>query len=279
VAHFSVLGADGFVGSSLVRHLQDRGHSCDVVHRNDRVPQRCGHLIFCIGVSSDFRTRPFDTMEAHVSVLARILRGNCFESFTYLSSTRVYLGATLANPACEDMSLTVNPNDPNFLYNASKLAGESLCLAIDNPLIRVVRLSNVYGADDRSNNFLTVVLRNVITRGNATLFNAMSSEKDYISIVDVVQALELIPLQAISRLINLGSGRNVSNRELAALILRYTGCAVRVLPNAPELKLPQIVIDRLIRELNIRPRDIVDEFPTLIAATRKSLATDIRAGF
>jgi nucleoside-diphosphate-sugar epimerase len=272
VAHYSVLGADGFVGSSLVRHLQDRGHSCDAVHRNDRVPKRFGHLIFCIGVSSDFRTRPFDTMEAHVSVLAQLLRGNCFESFTYLSSTRVYLGVTVGEAAREDMPLTINPSDPNDLYNASKLAGESLCLAINNPVIRVVRLSNVYGADDRSDNFLTVILRDVITRGHATLFNAMSSEKDYISIVDVVEALELVPLRAVSRLINLGSGRNVSNRELAALILRYTGCEVRVLPNAPELRVPKIAVDRLIRELDIRPRDIVDEFPTFVAATRKSLA-------
>jgi nucleoside-diphosphate-sugar epimerase len=210
-------------------------------------------------------------MEANVSVLAKLLRSNCFESFTYLSSTRVYLGMSISESAREDMPLTINPNDPNDLYNASKLAGESLCLAINNPVIRVVRLSNVYGADDRSDNFLTVVIRDVITRGRATFFNAMSSEKDYISIADVVQALELLPLRAVSRLINLGSGRNVSNRELAALILRYTGCEVRVLPNAPELRAPQISIDRLIHELEIRPRDIADEFPTFVEATRKCL--------
>jgi nucleoside-diphosphate-sugar epimerase len=211
-------------------------------------------------------------MEAHVSVLARLLRGNCYDSFTYLSSTRVYQGASVDEDACEDVRLIVDPNDPNDLYNASKIAGESLCLTMNNPVIRTVRLSNVYGADDRSDNFLTLILRNVITRGCATFFNAMSSAKDYISIGDVVQALELIPLRASSRLINLGSGRNVSNRELADLILRHTGCEVQVMPNAPELRFPRIVINRLTRELDLRPRDIAGEFPHLVAAMRKALS-------
>lgn len=271
MAHYSVLGADGFVGSSLVRHLRYRGHRCDAIGRNDRIPERFGHLIFCIGVSSDFRARPLDTMEAHVSVLARLLRANCFDSFTYLSSTRVYHGVSLDEDANENVPLIVNPNDANDLYNASKIAGESLCLSIDNPVIRAVRLSNAYGAEDRSNNFLTVILRNVITEGHATFFNAMSSEKDYISIADVSQALEFIPLRASSRLINVGSGRNVSNKELAELILRYTGCEVRVLPNAPEMRFPRITVNRLTRELGLMPRDIADEFPRLVAATRKVL--------
>jgi nucleoside-diphosphate-sugar epimerase len=271
VAHYTILGADGFVGSYLVRHLQGQGHTCDAVRRNDPLPRCFGHSIFCVGVSSDFRIRPFDTMEAHVSVLVKLLRANPFQSFTYLSSTRIYQTATPDEAAREDMPLTIKPSDPNDLYNASKVAGESLCLTIDNPAIRVVRLSNVYGAEDRSDNFLTVILRDVIARGHATFFNAMGSEKDYISIADVVQALELIPQRASSRLINLASGRSVSNREIASLILRHTGCKVQVLPNAPELRFPRIAIDRLIRELGLRPRDIADEFPHLVAATRKFL--------
>jgi nucleoside-diphosphate-sugar epimerase len=269
VPHYSILGSDGFIGSSLVRHLRRRGHRCDAIGRKDRLPECFGHLIFCIGVNSDFRTRPFDTMEAHVSVLADLLRANSFESFTYLSSTRVYLGGAAGE---ESVALSLDPNNPNDLYNASKIAGESLCLTINNPAIRAVRLSNVYGAEDRSDNFLTAVLRDVIMQNQAVFFNGMSSEKDYISIIDVVRALELIPFRAHSRVINLGSGRNVSNRELANLILRHTGCRVWVQPNAPELRFPQLVVDRLSRELDLKPRDLADEFPSLIAATRKYLA-------
>ena len=50
-------------------------------------------MIYAIGVTADFRTRPFETMEAHVSVLCEILRDARLDSLTYLSSTRLYGGA------------------------------------------------------------------------------------------------------------------------------------------------------------------------------------------
>ena len=52
--------------------------------------RNAGHVIDCIGLTGDFRTRPHDTAEAHVGVTARCLAGLHFASFLFLSSTRVY---------------------------------------------------------------------------------------------------------------------------------------------------------------------------------------------
>lgn len=271
MAHYSVFGADGFVGSSLVKHLRDRGHYCDPIGRHGRLPASFGHLVFCIGVSSDFRSRPFDTIDAHVSALVPLLRAGRFESFTYLSSTRVYQGLPVNEVADENVSLMVNPGNADDLYNVSKLAGESLCLTMRDPAIRVVRLSNVYGAQDKSDNFLTTILRQVLSTGRATFFNSLSSRKDYVSIDDVVQSLELIPLRASSRIINLASGQNVSNGELRQLILRHAACEVDVRADASEIQFPPIGIDRLTNELGVHPKNIADEFSDLVRETRLAL--------
>ena len=53
-----------------------------------------GHVIDCIGLTGDFRTRLLDTAEAHVSLVARCLAELCFDSFLLLSSTRVYTRAS-----------------------------------------------------------------------------------------------------------------------------------------------------------------------------------------
>src|SRR5690348_4266416 len=116
MSFYSVLGADGFVGRALVRHLRSRGHDCEAIGRNDRLPERFGHLIYCIGVTSDFRTRALDTVDAHVSALVPLLRGAQFESFTYLSSTRLYHGLNI-EVANEDVALIVNPGNPDDVYN------------------------------------------------------------------------------------------------------------------------------------------------------------------
>ena len=73
---FTVLGASGFIGGRLVRYLRSLGHSVLVPGRDDAhlTGQPLGHLIYAIGVTADFRARPFDTMDAHVSVLSKALR-------------------------------------------------------------------------------------------------------------------------------------------------------------------------------------------------------------
>jgi nucleoside-diphosphate-sugar epimerase len=235
---------------------------------------RAGHLVFCVGVGSDFRSRPLDTMEAHVSLLARLLRSESFDSFTYLSSTRVYQGLPPNALASEDLDLVANPNRWGDLYNLSKLAGESLCLAIDNPAIRAVRLSNVYGSQDRSDNFLTLILRQILSGKRATFFDAPTSQKDYISIADVVVALELIPLRASSRLMNLASGRNVSHQQIADLIFAHTGRSVHVRPHGAELRFPLIDVSRLGRELNFEPRLLANEFPALVRELQTALGNN-----
>src|SRR5215204_2623584 len=88
---FTILGASGFIGSRLAKRLGALGLEYQGVGRHDVLPAASlGNVIYCIGLTADFRSRPFDTVEAHVCKLLHVLRNCEFDLLLYLSSTRLY---------------------------------------------------------------------------------------------------------------------------------------------------------------------------------------------
>lgn len=259
---FTIFGSTGFIGSHLVDHLKRSGIDCLAAHRDFVIDeQNLGHVINCVGLTADFRNRPIDTVEAHVSFVARFLARARFDSFLYLSSTRVYRGARCTD---ESTAMQVAPIDPDDLYNLSKMTGESLCLSITNPAIRVVRLSNVYGADLQSNNFLASIIRSAVQTGTVNIRNGRAAQKDYISIGDVVRVIPEISIRGKSRLYNVASGYNVDNASLAKMLQTQTGCKVLFSGSADSAVFPQIRINKIIEEFQFRPTRLENDFASLV---------------
>ncbi len=261
----TVLGASGFVGRHLARHLEASGYAVRRVARGDETwrGDDLGHAFYCIGLTADFRSRPFETVDAHVSRLADVLRSARFDSFVYLSSTRVYARASSTDEAAP---IPVRPADADDLYNISKLMGESACLGSGLANVRVARLSNVFGEDLTSSNFLTSVLREAAERHSVRLATSLSSEKDYISIGDVVRALEAIGVRGSEPITNVAFGANTTHREILEVVTRATGASLSVAENAPEVRFPQIDVARLDR-LGCGPRTpLLSAIPRLCAA-------------
>lgn len=259
---FTVLGASGFIGSNLVRWLEAQSIPYLAPLRDEDVPGKpLGHVIYCIGLTADFRERPFDTVRAHVSHLLNILEKAEFESFLYLSTTRVYAGL---NTSKEDSFLQVNPTEADDLYNISKIMGESLCLSSRRRSVRVVRLANVYGRDFSSHNFLTSVIRDAVEKKRVFLRTAMRSEKDYVNIKDVISVLPRIALSGHRQIYNVASGVNTSNTALMEVIQRVTGCDIEVADDATPILFPEISIDRIREEFDFSPSLIQDSLAELI---------------
>ena len=258
----TVFGARGFVGSALAAALSTEDWEVDALGGREVPTGPLGHVFFCAGVTSDFRTRRFDAIEAHVTLAAKILRESDFESFTYLSSTRVYKDAAVGS---EHSALSINPSDATDIFNASKLAGEAICLSDPRTEVRIARLSNVYGVEDRSENFLTSVIRDVIANGRVHIGLVAEQAKDYVAVEDVVSALTRFPDRARSRIINLASGVPVANGTIAAIISECTGATVTFGSNlGPQF--PVIDASRMRDELGVAPRQLADELGSLVAA-------------
>lgn len=256
MSRFTVLGASGAIGSRLVKTLRASGHQVFAPARDDSacLTQPLGHVIYAIGITADFRSRPLDTVEAHVCALAPLLRNAQFDSFLYLSSTRVYGGQQLG---AEDAALIVNPHDPSDLYNLSKLMGESLCLARVRSGVRVARLSNVVGADDPdSSNFLPSLLRDA-RAGHIALRTDLASAKDYIHIDDVLHLLPRIACQGQQAMYNVASGQQVTHRQWVDHLVAMTGCTVDVLVNAPVARFAPVDITRIRTEFDFEPRPVL----------------------
>lgn len=258
----TVLGSTGFIGSYLVKKLQER----EIVYYSPARAENLSHknlgdIIYCIGLTADFRTRPLETVEAHVCKLRNVLQECEFESLTYLSSTRLY--KSNGGLAKEDDCLHVEPSNPGDLYNISKALGESLLLASE-PRARVARLSSVYGADWHSENFLSTLFRDAVTNGRIVLQTALDSEKDYISVRDAVEMLIKIARGGRERLYNVASGNNVSNFALTKRLSELTGCTIEVAPDAPRHAFPQINVERIRNEFEFEPSSVLDDMEMLV---------------
>ncbi len=253
---FTVLGASGYIGSRLVSHLRSQGHPVWAPERGDAsvFSQPLGHVLYCVGLTADFRTRPFDTVEAHVGLLADVLQRSQFDSLLYLSSTRVYMGAASTD---EDASLGVLPGDPSYLYNLSKLTGEALCHASGRAHVRVARLSNVVGPGmDAASGNLVADLLHQARKGHVALRSDPRSSKDYVHVADLLDWLPRIALAGRASVYNVASGLQTTHAQWIEWLRERSGCAVQWPQDAPLQHFPPIAAQRLQAEFHVLPRPV-----------------------
>lgn len=257
---FTILGSTGFIGSTLVHYLKTKGHEVATVARDVKTlaGQKLGHVIYAIGMTGNFRAHPDAAIEAHVNVLQRLMQNADFESWLYLSSTRVYRGAKDTH---ENSVLSIHP-DADTLYDLSKLLGESICLSHKNPAVRVARLSNVYGIGQSTHTFLGSILQDLKKNGASVIGESENSSKDYISINDVCDILESIALHGKERIYNVASGVPVLHRALAEKI-RSVSYKVDFAENGTFRPSPHIDIRR-IQEFGATPRSLLDDLSSLL---------------
>ena len=265
---FTVLGASGFVGSHLVAELRRRDVEVAAPRRDDwhdALRSHPGHVLYCAGLTADFRAHGADAVRAHVCRLLEVIERDSFESLVYLSSTRVYRGSESGS---ENSTFRVDPSSPDDLYNLSKLTGEALCLSRGDGRIRVARLSNAYGSDWMSTNFLMSVVRAAADTGAVEMETAAESRKDYIAIEEAVRLLLAIAERGRQALYNVASGESTTNGEIAAVLERL-GVRVTVRPDAPVVVFPPVDVSRTSAEFQPARRALVDDLPQLIATYRE----------
>jgi len=274
--HATVIGAAGFIGRHLARHLRDAGvevHETarDSLHWLDRP---LGHVFYCAGLTSDHAQRPHDTVDAHVGLLNRVLQQGQFESLVYLSSTRLYDG-TLVDPADEDAALMLHPCLPRHLYDLSKALGESLCHAAGHGRARIARLSCVVRDADDADGFLARLLRDVpraVAQDESgrpprlQVDTTPYATRDYVHMDDVLRALVLIATRGTQSVYNVASGRNISNRELFARLRELSGCEIVASQRHIVHPSPRIDIARMRHEFSWHPACMLDKLAALLPA-------------
>jgi len=269
----TLLGGSGFIATHLARHLDVLGVTWQAPARGEPLVGRdLGCVVDCAGITADFRTRPYDTVEAHVTRVAKLARTCRFDRFIYLSSTRLYLGHP-RSPAREEDPLTLSPVGAGGLYNLSKAMGEAVTLTL-GPRGHVVRLSNVYGLGSEPPNFLASIVTDALVAGRIALRTSLASAKDYVSVGDVADLLARLAIHGGSEAIyNVAGGARVSNGDIVAALARLTGCSVSVADEPEGWAYPDIDITRVQREFGFAPSGLIADLPDLVSSYRKRLAT------
>lgn len=260
---FTILGATGFIGSHFKSFLEQKDVEVFTPGKQYRFQksENLGHVVYCIGLTADFRSRPLDTIHAHVIRLLDVLENARFESFLYLSSTRVYSGASGAK---ETDNLTVNSSSLSDLYNLSKLMGESACLALPDKTTRVARLSNVIGNDFSSGNFLFSILKEAVDQKKIHLNSRLDASKNYILIEDVLQLLYAISLSGRERVYNVASDFSTRHDEVIQEMKKWTDFELIQGEVKEDLKFPEIDTNRVKAEFGYKSHNVLGHIQQLI---------------
>ncbi|WP_333587002.1 NAD-dependent epimerase/dehydratase family protein [Phenylobacterium sp.] len=255
MSRYTVIGAGGFIGARLVSALEARGEQVHASRRGDEslFSRDLGCVFYCAGLTGDFDIRPFDTVAAHVTLVAELLERAKFQRLIYLSSTRLY---DSLGPAGGDEAdrLLLDPAAARNVYDLSKALGENLVLARSDGRGAVARLSNVFDLDPAASGFLSDLLGRARRERRIELSaSAPSAARDYIHAPDVIAALLAMADQAASGVVNIARGENLSNRDLAELFAE-AGWRLDLGPDR-DLPAPPVCQTRRLAALGVRPRD------------------------
>lgn len=239
----TILGARGFVGGRLAKRLAAEGAEPWTPPKGDPdiLKRDLGMVFYCAGLTADYDRRPFDTVEAHASLLSELLRAGRFERLVYCSSTRLYDGLPQAE-ADEAIPLTFDVADPRRVYDLSKALGENLTLTRAGGHGAVARLANVFDWGEGAPGFLSEWLTQAKLSRDLVLDSSPHIRRDYIHLDDVVSAL--IAVSGGSGVYNVAAGRLTSNAEIAE-IFEAEGWTVRFTGEADPPSPPNVSVERL----------------------------------
>jgi nucleoside-diphosphate-sugar epimerase len=253
----TVVGAQGFVGRRLVERLTAQGQAPWTPNKGDPAltTRDLGVVYYCAGLTADYDRRPFDTVEAHASLLSRLIAADRFERLVYLSSTRLYDGLPKSQ-VDETEPLVFDPADPRRVYDLSKALGENLSLTRSGGRGRVARLANVYDWAEGAPGFLSEWLIRARSQKDLVLDSSPAVARDYIHLDDVVDALIAIAACEESGVFNVASGELANNGEIAR-VFEAAGWRVRFTGDAQPPSPPNARVARL-AELGVRARPVRD---------------------
>lgn len=291
-------GASGLVGGAIATHLCAEGHEVIGLSRrpSGKARRLAGAIALDIGVAGaamklatehqrcDAIVHAAAAIE-HDPYAASISLTNCLgtqqmlelaaawgvESLVYLSSVRV-----IGRP-CEFPITEQHPVDPLSAYHASKLYGEQL-LAVarrDGLPALSLRLTAPVGAGMPPGRILPAFVRRALSGESLEVAGEGTRGQDYVDTRDIAAAVQASLARRTTGLLNLASGRCVSNLDLARRCVEVLGSPSTVThgtrPDPEEGGRWEVSIAGAERELDYRPRHSLEDS---IAA----VAEELRAG-
>lgn len=172
---------------------------------------------------------PFDAYMVNVTIantLLELLKVGAYKTLIHTSSSEAY-GTAKYSPMDEN-----HPTDPTTPYAAGKAAADLMIHSFYKVMgldVSIVRPFNNYGPRQNAEGSLAAIIPATAKRiregGRPIVDGDGEQTRDFIFVKDTVRALILAyeREQSRGRIINLGSGRDISINQLLSLICDYMG--------------------------------------------------------
>jgi GDP-L-fucose synthase len=281
-----VAGHHGMVGSALVRALRARGHRnivlrtraqldlCDAVAVDGFLAAQRPVYVFIaaakVGGIVANQTQPADFLQQNLLIASNLISGAHragVQRVMYFASNCIY-PRDCVQPMPESALLTGPLEPTNEAYAIAKIAGLKLCEAHQRQHGRdyiAVMPASLYGPNDNytpgSSHVLPALLRRAHEareRGDSELvvWGSGTPRREFLYVDDLAQAcIELATLGYNGAPINIGSGSDLSIRELAEAVVETVGFTGRLVFDASKPDgMPRKLLDSTrIRSLGWRP--------------------------
>lgn len=286
-----VTGGTGFLGRPLVERLATDGCRVVVLDRGPGEGAPAGaetlvegdladpatlaaaldgidvlYHLACSTVPSTSAEHPAADVEENVLGSVRLFEAAAergVRKIVYPSSGGTVYGVARRLPIAEE-----HPAEPISVHGATKLATERLlsALALQRGYAStILRIANPYGPDQwrrRSQGILGALLRAVATGEPVTVWGDGSVVRDFLALEDAVAALAAARRLGDGEVLNVGSGRGHSIRDLLDVVERVTEAPVPVRWREERgFDVPANVLDpgRAREVLSWRPRTSLEE--------------------
>lgn len=286
-------GASGHVGSAIATALADRGHEVVGVGRhltkgNRRLAgalvadlgrpgavaalaagqPRCDAIVHAAASLDKDNTSPALALTNGLGTqqLLKLAADWKVSAFVYISGVTV-VGRPVRLPITED-----HPTAPLSAYHASKLFGEHLVAiagrAAGMPTVSL-RLSAPVGPGMPAGRILSVFAQRAVAGEPLNVAGEGGRRQDYVDVRDVAAAVADALDQRPTGVLNIASGRSVSNRELARLCVETLASTSQIVaggaPDPEESLRWEIAIDRAEQMIGYRPRHSLEDSIVVVA--------------
>lgn len=255
LVHYNALGARGWLDRSpLVGEMEVV--SGDIVDRDSvtralNAVETVFHLASLIAIPYSYEA-PDSYMRVNIGGILNVLQvaRECgVERIVHTSTSEVY-GTARSCPISEE-----HPLQAQSPYSASKIGAdkvaESFYLSYGLPVV-TVRPFNTYGPRQSARAVIPTIVTQCLTGGVVRLGN-LSPTRDLNFVADTVEGFVLAGEAegAVGRTINLGSGRETSIGDLAALIGTLCGAEPRIETEERRARVAGSEVERLLADATV----------------------------
>jgi len=205
------------------------------------------HLAALIGIPFSYSSVDsyIDTNTKGTLNILQACRDNAIERVVVTSTSEVY-GTARYVPIDEK-----HPLQPQSPYSASKIASDALAesfhRSFDVPVV-IARPFNTYGPRQSARAIVATIITQLLSSGKEVKLGSLHPTRDLSYVEDVCDGFVSLAEcdKAIGRAVNIGSGREISIKDLAQLVIKIINPQARVVLDKTRKRPPKSEVERLL---------------------------------